>query len=257
MQLDRAVVGHPRQRRRASRARSTAGSRPASASSLCQRVSQSGACDGTALCQKPGLVDAVGEAVQVHRPAGEVGQHRGRHAAWWRMRSRLVTRLGSPSRREQHLVEVGELQRRARRAAHVPLGPERVEGGELVGGRRRPRSRRSTSVAAGARLAPRRWCGRSSPTRVVLGVPARHRVRRRACAAAATAPCRRSRLPGGRARSGPASFSPYEVEVEVAGLDRGRRGSSAVVQAPRCPSPTRSRRRRRTRPRGMTPSKSK
>ena len=97
------------------------------------------------------------------------------------MRSRLVTGACAAARREQHLVEVGELQRRGRRASHVArLAPSAssAASSSAVGGRptiasldqRRRRARPSTSSLVRPDFTDRGCSSGSQPAHGVLVV---------------------------------------------------------------------------------------
>ena len=119
---------------------------PSSASGLSQAPSQSGAWSGRCLCQKPLPSGAVGIPVQVERPPLQVGQRDGCDARGVGEQFALGHRW-VPRRREQHLVEICDLQSPAE---HLPgsLLPERLQ---LVDRRIGQRFRQQRDVRLGGR----------------------------------------------------------------------------------------------------------
>ena len=100
----------------------------------CQIVSQSGAVGRDVLLPEAGTARPVRIAVQVQWPVGEVRQHHRRDQGEVADQLALRDRGGlAGGRREQDLVEVGELQLAA---AHLPdaLGTQPIESGDLVRG---------------------------------------------------------------------------------------------------------------------------
>ena len=149
-------------------------------------------------------------------------------------------RAWSPAARrpagEEHLVEVGHLEaaaedlpgaagaerRRARRVASV---------GQRRSGRSDDRGPLGRQVRApepvGIGLAPRRWSGRSAPSADGPPGPSRRPRARRACAAAATAPCRRSPVVAAHQHQ-PAAQLLRRAPRRAARRPRPRRGSSVL-----------------------------
>ena len=207
---------------------------PGSASGLCQRRSHAGAWSGASLCQKPLRADAVGEAVHVHRPVGQVRQHRRRRRGVVTDQVALGQRPpAAVPRREQHLVEVRQPQLSS---AELP-GPRScraVEGGEFVVGGRRPDAsgsprgggRRGTSSLVRPDFTDRGWSSGCQPATACV------------VALVEQQPLLALRRPRPRRTSAkrPASFSPVSVEMEVAALDLRQR-VVAPGQAPRAPVP--------------------
>ena len=169
MQLEGTEVGQPRQRRRRVRhdvllGLAGIGPRIAPPPDPVRGVRRHG------LVPEALALDAVRVAVHVHRPAGEVGQHRRRHRrvvpdqvalGQWR----LATAPG-----EEDLVQVGQPQLDPAELPR-PAPAELVEGRQLVLGRTRPvgragpaRRRRVTHLVVGA-------AGLHRP-RMLLRVPA-------------------------------------------------------------------------------------
>ena len=186
--------------------------------------------------------------MQVDRAVGQVGEDRRRHRGVVPDQVALGHGLVRSLGRDQHLVEVGELQRVG---ADLPLPAacgELVERGQLVGVRRVPqrvarpgRRRRRLHLVVGPP-------GLDRP-RMILGVPPFHGV---LVALVEQHPLLAgARRRGARARSGRAASrrTGRSAGRRPRRLRSGRRRRSAAT----CPSPTRSRRRRRTRRRGSRP----
>ena len=175
---------------------------------------------------------AVGVAVQVDGAVVQVRQHHRRHDGVVADEVPLGQRPPAAGRREQHLVEVRQLH-------DVPtdrpltLAPEGVERGQLVGGRGSPlgathpgRRRRRLHLVVGAPALHRAG--------MVLGVPARLGVTRRACGAAASP--RLAPPPRPHQHEPTAQLLAVQVEVQLAGLDGGER-VLALGRRPRAPVP--------------------
>ncbi len=134
VQLDAAEVGQPHHRRHAVGHRVPLGLAPVGLV-VVPPLHEVGGVRRRLLVPEARLVDAVGVAVGVERPAAQVAQDRRRDHRVVADEVALGQRLGVVvAAREQHLVEVGEGERVA---LDLPaaLRPEGVEGGELVRGR--------------------------------------------------------------------------------------------------------------------------
>ena len=216
-----------------------------------------------ALCQKPGSSTPFGKRCRLSGRSARYGQHHRRDARVVADEVALGERRSSPRPGKSTLsrlvsAQLAALQRPtcpSRRARRAPRARRRSAPASSGARPRRRADRAGVQSARRGRRPPRRWCARSAPTRVLLGIPSRRRRTRRACAAAATAPCRSRAAPRRTSTKRPRSFSPSRSKCSSpASTRRGR--IVGPVPAPRCPGPTRSRRRRRTRPAGITPSKS-
>ena len=233
VELDGAVVGHPRQR--GGRVEDEVQLGLAGVGVLVAPASEPvGGVRRRGLVPEAWLGDAVGEAVQVHRPVGEVRQHRRRDR-------RVVADQVALGQRRMRPASPGTAPCRgwsasacARRAATCPdlpsassaasssaSAPTQSERARPAGGRR------GLDLVVGPAGLHRPW--------VVLGIPARRRRRRRACAAAAIAPCCRRGLRR-TSTNRPLQLLAVEIEVQVARLDRGDR-IVAVGGRPRAPVP--------------------
>ena len=218
---------------RASRPRGTPPSRRDRRPRCASVCSQSGACCGTALCQKPGLSTPSGKRCMLTGRSARYGSIAGATVALWRMRSRLVIAVVRPLRREQHLVEVRQLQGAARRAPTCPCCRAR----RARRARRRsapPRSRSSTTWPP-APPSPRRWCDPTSPTRVVLRVPSGDGVlvvlvQQQPLLLAASSPPRRT------SAKCPRNFSPNESKCRSPASVAGDR-IGVVADRPGAPVP--------------------
>ena len=202
------------------------------------------------LVPEAGLVRPVGEPVEVDGPVVQVGDHERRHLGVVADELPLGDGRLALSAREEHLVEVGELELLALEGPGAGLA-QGVEGGQLLVGGRVPRGRRAAAqldgglgrgpvavplhVGGGQHLvvgAP----GLDRPG-VLLRVPSRAGRARPSCAGAATAPWLALVLVpvGADEDEAPGQLLALEVEVELALVDGG--GRVGVVRAGRLPRP--------------------
>ena len=241
----------------ASRARGTTRSRPGRRRRCATGVSQSGACSARPCARSRAWSTPSGNRWRLTGRPARYGSIAGAIVAWWRMRSRLVSAGASPAAPgNSTLSRLVSFSVCSPRLPRPP--PCRAHRGPPARRRWAPTQRRwcSTRWPAGARLDLVVGPPALHRPRVVLGVPARRPRARRACGAAATAPCRPGSAPRRTSTKRPASFSPCEVDVEVAGSIGGQRvvalgAGSHVPQSHTMTSPP------PYSPSGITPSKSK
>ena len=189
--------------------------------------SHSGAWSGRCLCQKPFVVGPVGVAVQVERPALEVGQRDGRDAGG------VGEQLALGDRRvagEEHLVEVGHLEPAPE---HLPgaLRGRSASSSSIASSGSGSGTSETSATSAGSVRAPQPvrvgehlvvGPAAQHRARVVLGIPALHGVLVALVQQQPLARPPRRGVPSRRtSTSRPRSLLAADLGVQLAGRDRG------------------------------------